>query len=145
MKKLEWDNPNKIHMDSGFKTFDQQTNVISTGNVSSNTQFSSFIRPYNEVKNYGYTGKPGDFLKYDMQWFEQIPTKMREIIYDKNRENSCILYEFFIHRNGKREVIGHVLTDGSYKHIASSVNCEYGQSYQKRESAINECKKYICA
>ena len=52
-------------VDTGFKRFDKQTNCISKGNVIANTMFGCYIRPYNEVNNYGYVGKAGEFLKYD--------------------------------------------------------------------------------
>lgn len=145
MKKATWDNPNKMHFESDFKLFNKQTNLITTGNAWCNTQYSSFVRPWNEVKNGGYTGKPGDFLKYDMQGFCNVPEHIRKNLFDKERKESYILYEFFVYQNGRREIIGHVLTDYNDRFIADNVNCNYGQSYFKRESAINECKKYICA
>ena len=43
MKHATWDNPNKMHIDTGYKLFDKQTNVISYGNVYANTQTSSYI------------------------------------------------------------------------------------------------------
>ena len=48
MKQIIWENPNKMHMDSGFKLFDKQTNLISTGNVFATTQRSVFIAPWRE-------------------------------------------------------------------------------------------------
>ena len=149
MKEKTFDTPNKMHFDSSFKSFDKQTNYIGTGNVWASTQFSSYIRPWNEVKNGGYIGNPGDFCKYDMQHFRNVPDNMRSIILDKNRTESVILYEFFFYNNHReREVIGYVLTDKYYKYIEHYVDCYSGwwtKSYAKRKSAINECMKYICA
>ena len=148
LKQRQWDTPNKMHMDSGYKLFDKQTVLISTGNVLSPTQHSSYIRPWNEVDNYGYKGVPGQFCKYDMNGFNQIPEHIRSIIYDEGRETSVILYEFRVwHGNEEKEIIGHVLTTGhdeGYKYIAHKVYCPYGCSFYKREKAINEAMKYIC-
>lgn len=146
LKKHEWDNPNKMHFESEFKLFNKQTNLISTGNVWATTQYSNYLRPWNEVDNYGYIGKPGQFVKYDMQFFTNVPERMRKIIFDTEREQLLILYEFKVYHDGEKEVIGHVLTTGERecKYIAHSVHCPYGCSYWKRESAIREAMKYIC-
>ena len=145
MKAPTWDNPNKMHMESAYKLFNRQTNCITTGNAWCSTQYSSYIRPWNEVKNYSYIGKPGEFLKYDMQFFHDVPNRIREILYDKERTESYILYEFFVWQNGSRDVIGHVLTDYNHNFITDSIHRSYGQCYYKRVSVIEECEKYICA
>lgn len=147
MKKCTWDNPNKMHFDSAYKTFNRQTNVISTGNVIANTQLSGFIRPWNETECYGATRAPGHLCKYDLQYFRNIPANIERVLYDKNRTDSVILYQFRVWKEKERayEIIGYVLTDRNYKLIDSAVCCEYGCSFWKRASAIEECKKYICA
>lgn len=145
MKSITWDNPNKMRFESAFKTFNQQTNVITPGNCIANTQFSNYIRPWNKVDNYGYIGKPGQFLEFDLQYFHEVPLNIRRILFDRERHESYCLYEFFIHRKGHREIIGHVLTDYAGAYITHHVNYYYGQSYWKREDALQECMKYICA
>lgn len=144
MKKPEWDSPWKMHFESDFKTFNKQTSIISTGNVVAPTQYSSFIRPYSEVKNGAYIGKPGDFLRYDMQFFRNVPEYMQKILKDTSRKESYILYEFSVVIDGSREIIGHVLTDYNY-HLAApaAIHCAYGKSWWKRASAVYECIKYI--
>lgn len=147
LKEITWDNPNKMHMDSGYKLFDKQTNLISTGNVWANTQYSNYIRPWNEVDNYGYKGEPGQFLKFDMQFFGSIPNHLREIIYDKNREKSVILYEFKVYHGERKEIIGHILTTGyedGYKYLGSAIYCPYGANYTKRSNAVWAAARYIC-
>ena len=149
MKRPTWDNPNKMHIDSGFKLFDKQTVLISHGNVWATTQYSNYIRPWNEVKNYSYIGQPGQFLKFDMQHFGQIPERMQKIIYDKERKSSVILYEFKVYHGNRKEIIGHVLTTGNlekegYNYIDHVVYCPYGCSYEKRSNAIHEAMQYIC-
>ena len=145
MKQCTWDNPNKMHMDSGFKLFDRQTNLISTGNVWANTQYSSFIRPYSEVKNGNYIGKLGDFLKFDMQFFEYVPEHMKKIIYDKERKESVILYQFKVYHGERKEIIGYVLTDYNHNYISHCVYCSYGCRLDKRLAAIEEAMQYVCA
>lgn len=131
--------------ESGFKTFDQQTNIITTGAVIANTQISEYIRPWSEVKNYGYVGQPGQFMKYDLQFFGNIPDeKIRSIIYDRDRKESVILYKFFIHTPYGIDPIGFVLTDYDHKHLAHCYCFSYGCSTNKRIAAIDECMNYIC-
>lgn len=144
MKAYTWDNPNKMHMNSGFKLFDKQTNVIGTGNMIANTQVSFYIRPYNEVMNGGYKGKPGDFLKFDLQPFQDVPQHIRNILWNKDRKESVILYQFRVFHGDRKEIIGYVLTDKDYNYITHSVFCPYGCSQWKRERAITEAMQYIC-
>ena len=144
LKPHTWDNPNKMHIASEYRTFNKQCSLISTGNVFSDCQYSYYIRPYSEVKNFSYTAKPGDFLKYDTKNFSYIPQKMKAVIFDKNRKESVILYEFRTFRNGEKSVFGYVLTDKYYNKISYEVVCGYGQSYYKRLSALYECMNYIC-
>ena len=147
MEKARWDNPNKMHIESGFKTFDKQTTLITTGNVIAPTQTSWFIRPYNEIINGGYEGKPGDFLAYDLKHFvDPIPKRMKDVLLDKARTESYILYKFFVMRKDKTtDVIGYVLTDYHYNYIDHQVMCAYGCNVWKREAAICEAMRYICA
>ena len=131
-------------IDTGFKRFDKETNCISYGNIIANTIYGSYIRPYNEVKNGGYIGKPGDFLKYDMKHFQRIPQRIREILEDKERKESYCLYELFTHLNGNREVFGYILHDRNRRLITSSTVCYEGQNYWKRRNAIDYVIDLIC-
>ena len=70
MKEHVWNKTGmKQIINSDYKLFNKQTNYISIGNVISNTQYSSYIRPYKEIKNGNYIGKEGDFLKFDIKNF----------------------------------------------------------------------------
>lgn len=66
MQKVTWDNPNKMHIESEYKTFNKQTNYIGTGNVIANTQFSTFVRPFTETKCNGYDFQEGHLQNYDL-------------------------------------------------------------------------------
>lgn len=147
MEKARWDSPNKMHIESGFKAFDKQTTLITTGNVIAPTQTSWYIRPFNDVVNGAYVGKPGEFLEYDLKHFlHGVPDYMLKILRDESRTESYILYKFFIrNQEHKTQTIGYVLTDSNYKYITSQVICPIGCSYEKREAALSEAMRYICA
>ena len=115
-------------VNSGWKTFDGQTNYLGTGNVWASTQYSSYIRAYSDVKNGAHIGKPGDFLKYDLHAFQtqMIPDSMMDLMKNTERKDSYILYEFFtLTKDGRREVFGHILTDKDYKLLSKQVYCPY--------------------
>ena len=131
-------------VDTGFKQFDRETNMISYGNIIANTIYGNYIRPYYEVRNGAYIGKPGDFLKYDMQYFKQIPYTMRRILEDKDRTESYCLYEVFTHPHGRREVFGYILHDRDRHLIGSEVICYEGQSWHKRREALDYVIDLIC-
>lgn len=130
----------KMIIDSGYKKFDKATNYISKGNVMANTQYSSYIRSYNEVKNGNYTGKLGDFLKYDLQFFKNVNPRIMNILNDKTREKSMILYQF----NIGNVIIGHILTDYDHNYIASSAVYTYGVRLSKIYSCLEELENYVC-
>lgn len=148
IREIIWDNPNKMHMESGFKLFDKQTNLISTGNVFANTQRSFYIAPWNEVERNGHSCKEGELTKADLRFggFDgNLPSCIRNIVYDKSRTKQIILYAFRVFKSGKEDVIGYVITDDDYNYITHCIsNAWTNASYMKREAAINEAMSYIC-
>ena len=143
MKKIEWENPNKMKFESYYKTFNKQTNYIDTGNVVANTQYSTFVRTYNETKCNGFDFPQGHLQDYDFEKFEApsyIKNEMRQLM--KNQTKDCIAYNFHVWQNGQRKDIGFVLTD--YDHHLIKYWVMYGRNItNKRESAILEAIKYI--
>lgn len=131
-------------VETGFKRFDRETNCISYGNIIANTIYGNYIRPYSKVKNYAYIGKPGEFMKYDMQHFKNIPYGMRRILEDENRKESYCLYELFTHPNGNREVFGYILHDRDRRLIDSQVVCYGNQTWYKRREALDYVIDLIC-
>ena len=108
MEKLyTWSrNKNKMIIDTDFKEFNKQTNYIGTGNCIANTQYSSYIRPINETTCNGCNFPANHLQNYDLKGFA-INSEMRNIL--KNQTESTILYEFYIHKNKRVEIIGHLL------------------------------------
>lgn len=138
LKKSTWDNPNKMHIDTGHKAFDRQTNLITTGNVISNTQLSSYIHPYNEAKNpVGEKVSKGAMQDWDLQWFKNIPSHVEDAIRKSAKTKSVILYEFH-HYNGRQKVVdGYVLTTPERKLIGK------WSSSPKYSKIIEEAAKYV--
>ena len=134
MKKYEWINKNKMKFESGFATFDKQTNYIGKGAVISNTQQSDYIRG-------------NEFKAYDLALFYNLPNFIRDIL--NQIDYQTILYEFrhisyhedYYTGKTKHKIIdGYVLTtiDG---HLISK--WIIGKT-KKSELAVNEAIKYIC-
>ena len=133
MKKYEWINRNKMKFESGFTTFDKQTNYISKGAVISNTQYSSYIRG-------------NEFKFYDLELFHNLPNFIRDILNQINYQT--ILYEFshisyhedYYTGKSKHKIIdGYVLTTTDGHLISKWV---LGKTI-KSELAVNEAIKYI--
>ena len=124
---------NKMKFESGFATFDKQTNYISKGAVISNTQYSSYIRG-------------NEFKAYDLKFFYNLPNFIRNILNQINYQT--ILYEFshtsyhedYYTGKSKHKIIdGYVLTTTDGHLISKWV---LGKT-KKSELAINEAIKYI--
>lgn len=147
MKQKVWrkDGMKQI-ISSGWKEFDKQTNCISTGNVYARTQYSSFIRPWKETECNGFTNPEGHLMNFDLKPFRnfRIPKRIMEILKNKERNESYILYMFFIVNKEKHvEPFGWVVTDYHYKYVESCVTRNYKQSYWRRYNALQEAISYI--
>lgn len=132
-------------VDTGWKTFDRQTNCISTGNVVSNTQFSSFVRPFGETECNGTHFHPGELLDFDMKPFKtyRIPHEVARILYDKGRDRSMILYLFRTFEGTDPVPFLWVITTKDHKLYYHEVVYSFGQRYSKRFKAAKEILKYI--
>lgn len=128
-------------VNTGLKIFDKQTNLISTGNVMANTQFSSFVRPYNKTEVNGKTREPGALMCFDLQEFHKLPKAIDDLIRDVNRKDSVILYEFHYYSNKRKLIVGYIITDRYYNLLHKHVN--YGFHGIRRLSCLNEVLKYI--
>ena len=133
MKKYEWINGNKMKFESGFATFDKQTNYISKGAVIRNTQYSNYIRG-------------NEFRDYDLELFHNLPNFIRDILNQINYQT--ILYEFshtsyhedYYTGKTKHKIIdGYVLTTTDGHLISKWI---LGKTF-KSELAINEAIEYI--
>ena len=133
MKKYEWINRNKMKFESGFATFDKQTNYIGKGAVISNTQQSDYIRG-------------NEFKAYDLALFHNLPNFIRDIL--NQIDYQTILYEFrhisyhedYYTGKSKHKIIdGYVLTTTDGHLISKWV---MGKTF-KSELAVNEAIKYI--
>lgn len=129
-------------VNTGYKKFDNATNYISTGNVIANTQYSLYIRPYCETKCNNCDFPEGHLLNYDMRMINNIPQRIREILSDKARKVSYILYKFFVGDT----VVGWVVTDNEHKLITSQVESWCGDTWRyKKYNCLQECIQYITA
>lgn len=144
MRKAVYDKKGNQVVDTGFKRFDKQTNCISYGNVWANTQYSSYIRPYNEIECNRTEFKVGELMRCDMKHFKQIPSHIRQILEDRNRDESYCLYEFFTYNGDDREVFGYMLHDRDRRYITSSVVVYGNQNSFKRSQALDYIRDLIC-
>lgn len=131
-------NGNKMIINSDFKEFNKQTNLITSGNVIANTMWGLYIRPYNETECNGLTFKEGELFESDLKHFN-ITRAMREYIKSLNRQ--VVLYEIFIHRNGRKDIVGWLIEDNG-RIIDITVAYSRGD-YRKRFSALETVKNII--
>ena len=105
-------------INTGLTTFDNQAKIFGTGNITSNTQYSSFLSSddfENEVKSFD--------LQYDY----------RKIVEAFTKENKkSVLYKFFYKKRGKEEIVGYIVTDKNKEKYKV-----FGARTQKRKEALN--------
>ena len=129
---------NKMIINSDFKEFNKQTNCISQGNVIANTMWGLYIRPWNETECNGLTFKEGELFQQDLKHFN-ITRAMREYIKSLNRK--IVLYEIFIYRGQRKDIIGWLIEDKG-RIIDITVANSIG-NYRKRFSALETVKNII--
>lgn len=132
-------------INSGYKLFDKQTNDISVGNIIANTEFGNFIRPWKETECNGRTNPPGHLTKFDLEAFNphRIPKRLNDILLDKERDASVILYMFFVIKNKHIVPFSFVITSSDHKLIDYAIIVRYGQSWMKLYNATMEAISYI--
>lgn len=142
-KLYKWSkNGMKMLINTDFQLFNKQTNYISNGQVIANTQYSRYIRPYNETECNGCKFQEGELHYADLEYFT-IPTKLRDLL--RKQTVSVILYEFKIYRNSHKDVVGHlVIRNGEtiYKKIYDNYWLNSLQ-IQKRANVLDYCEKII--
>ena len=132
----------KMKINTKFKLFNRQTNCITSGNALCNTQYSNYIRPYNETNCNGNVFEKGHLQNYDLQYFHlEEHTALKE--YVKSFDHSVVLYEFFIYKNKQKDVRGWLVEDnGEIIHMV--VNASNPRvNYEKRYDALILCQKII--
>jgi len=142
MKAKIWSNPNRMLVNTGHRTFDRQTNVISTGNIIADTQAAFYVRGELEVTCWGDTVyKPGHLRDYDLGAFRGIPGYIRAHIlkHTNGTEKSVWVSMFFHHRGEQRIVHGYVITTPDHKLLGKFVT---GPTY-KSELVIEGVLPYV--
>jgi len=111
-------------INTGHKTFDKKANndLLMTGNVVGNCQFSYYIRAYNQTECNEKEFKPGALQSYDLRNFfavgYTVPYSMKyEIESDKNQR--FILYCIRHSVGSKKRIHGWILTDDNYNLLSS--------------------------
>ena len=133
-------------INSGWKLFDEQTNLITTGNVYTNTQLSSYIRPWTETECNGRTNPEGHLTNFDLHPFRKygIPPVIDKIVSDKGRKEPVILYMFHVWSKDQHVLpFCWVVTDKNHKLLKYAIVTRWGEHIGKRIKAADEAISYI--
>lgn len=140
LKTLAFRDPNHVLINTGHKTFDSQCDLLMTGNVISNAQRSSYIRPVSQRECNGAIFSPGQLFEFDIKSFRpDLPTwiegRLREL------DTTVILYEIR-HWQGrnKKHVHGYIVTDTQHKPILISTT---GSQPFKSEQVMSTVVPYL--
>lgn len=133
-------------INSGWKLFDKQSNLITTGNAFTNTQSSSYIRPWTETECNGRMNPEGHLTNFDLQPFRKyrIPPVIEKIVSDKGRKDPVILYMFYVWSKDQRVLpFCWVITDTNHKLLKYAIVTRRGEQIAKRINATDEAISYI--
>lgn len=128
----------RMILDTKLKTFNTQTSLITVGNVIADTQYSNYIRPYNEIECNGRTRPKGELRDYDLQFFT-LNEKVRNYVLKHTENESGILYQFHFYNARKEKIIiGWIFEQN--KQFDMFVNCPHWYiKFEKYESAMDTC------
>jgi len=124
MRTSTWVTPNKMFMDTGHRTFDRQTNIVSTGNIIAATQLAYFVRGELELRCWGpEVYEPGHLRNYDLGNWPQMPSHVRKTIIraTQGTKESVWVSEFFHYRGERKVIHGYVVTTHGHKLLHSFV------------------------
>lgn len=99
----------RIIIDSGYKTFDNYIDCISTGQVIGHGQFSWHIRPYNEIKCNGNIHEKGYLQNYDLSMFDNLNYDVRQYVKNITKNKGCMIYEFYTYKHDTKNKIGYIV------------------------------------
>lgn len=139
-RETVWRDGNHMLFESGHKTFDNQVDCISTGNVIGHVQLSFHVRAYTETECNGFVRPPGHLRSFDMKKW-RLPTDVRDRVLKETETTSVWLYEFR-HWTAKGKIVhGYVITSNDHELLAEFVT---GPTY-KSGLVINEAVTYVTA
>lgn len=145
MRAITWDNPNKMHIETGHVTFDRQCRYIGTGNQIGDTVFAAYIRPFNTptLPN-GQPCAPGEMQRWDLnEWWKgrNMPHDVRHFVETKAIDEAVILYQFFHHQGQARIEHGWIVTDEQHRLLHKF----YSGTTAKSRHVLDVCLEYITA
>lgn len=147
-KMYKWNKTgSRMLVDTGYKTFDKQTNDLTDGNAITNTQYSNYIRAYNNTINpIGEKVQEGELQKYDLKYFntDKMTNSFVGWLESVAKNEPIILYEYFIYRNGYKNIIGWLVQEPKTREIIGLETCKYSSiGFENKQKVLDFCKKLL--
>ena len=122
---------------------DPEWGFIGTGNVSSNTQNSTFVRSFDTTECNGFTFKPDKLRTFDLGHFRTgIPSQVKRCVLRETTTSDVILYRFFHYRGRFCVEHGWVITRTDHRLIRSFVTGPTHKSHDVIAKAASEVSEH---
>ena len=113
---------------------------LGRGNVYSDVQSSTYVRPYSQTNCNGMDFVPGRLRDFDLKPFlRHMPIRLRDEVRIFTQDEPAILYKFFHFRARKRTEHGWLLTTTDHQLIFQNVT---GPTWRS-QSVIEACRSYL--
>ena len=154
MKTAQWDEArDKMIIDTPLKVFNEQTNIITTGNIVAPTMIGRRVRAFNDLSTYAeHNYTPGYLQEFDSDVFVELlqdryyqasARNLRKLLHIHGADRSLYVYMFF-HFGGthvrKRVIHGIIATDAT-THL-EVFRIHLGPSYKSMD-VLDVCAKYV--
>jgi hypothetical protein len=136
-------------IDTGHRAFDRQANasIVTVGNVISDVQVSSYIRPSSQLECNGFVNAPGHLQDFDIRQFRRssMPAEVERTARKAADDNGgAILYRFGYWVGPswdlRRIHLGWVVTDKAHTLVAA-----FPASTPKARQVIDEMLAFVAA
>jgi hypothetical protein len=110
--KAKYRTPNRINFPTQHRSFSQNADLVTTGNVVSRVQRSSYIRAFTETECNGFRFPPGQLRDFDLAPFKRrMPAHVLRRVVTITQDRTVILYEFRTPYAGRKSTIhGYVIS-----------------------------------
>jgi hypothetical protein len=106
MRKVIFENPNHMQIDTGHREYDAAVGALGTGNLIDGGQYSSHIRAWTTPTNPGGNiCAPGAMQIFDLKGFGTLPAPVRDYLAEVAKDEDVILYDIR-HTTSRRDEWG---------------------------------------
>lgn len=128
----------RMLLNTDYKTFNKQTNCISSGNVIANTEIGWHIRPKNEISCNGKDFELGELRNHDLSCLELNNfISAEQYVKEITEKNGCYVYQLRTFNNGNEHFFATIVEQkGKYKIFLNNSNVNMARAIKYYKTCL---------